>query len=124
MKSLFYFPNWFIGLVLLAILHQITERVLQIRISFIDNYLDPLLLMPVLLHLIRLEINIRNSTNSRRLPAAVVYGYFLIISFTCEYLFPQFNSGFTSNPWDVVCYFLGSGGFMLFMNRDEEVVVT
>lgn len=46
---------WFAGMLLLVLLHQSLEKLLEIRIPVIDNYLDPLLLMPILLHLMLWE---------------------------------------------------------------------
>ncbi len=49
------FPNWFLVCVIIFTAHQFLQKTGFVNISLIDNYLDPLLAMPLLLQLNVLE---------------------------------------------------------------------
>lgn len=108
---------WFIGLLALVLIHQIVQKVLDINIPLIDSFLDPILFMPILLHLILWE---------RRYLFGKGPGYVLswsqmlmvliFVSILCEYFFPQWNDKFTMDYWDIVCYAIGAFIFGRFLN--------
>lgn len=108
---------WFTGMLLLALLHQSLQKLLEIRIPVIDNYLDPLLLMPMLLHLMLWERRILFKKDLQYVfSLSEVIILFIIVSFVVEYLFPRWNAGFTADGWDVVCYACGTIIFYFFFN--------
>lgn len=109
---------WFVCLVIITIIHQVLEKIHHIYTPFIHSYLDPLLLMPILLHFLLwekrllLKRGIAFTFSSRQL-----FIYFAIISFVTEYLFPKWNSGFTADIWDIACYGLGTLIFGTCFNK-------
>ncbi|MBL7706725.1 MAG: hypothetical protein JNM21_14360 [Taibaiella sp.] len=112
---------WFAGMLLLVLLHQFLEKWLEIRIPVIDNYLDPLLLMPILLHLMLWERRILFKKDLHYVFSLFeVIVLFIVVSFVAEYLFPRWSMGFTADGWDVVCYACGTLIFYFFFNVPYE----
>ncbi len=92
----------------LFLIHQVVERVIGIMVPFIDSYLDPILLMPILLYLITLERSIVFDKKSYQLSVYLMFGYFVLISILSELILPKFNSKLTPDKYDVVCYAIGT----------------
>lgn len=112
---------WFTGMLLLVLLHQSLEKLLEIRIPVVDNYLDPLLLMPILLHLMLWERRIVFKKDLQYVFSLLeVTILFIVVSFVAEYLFPRWNAGFTADWRDVVCYACGTLIFYFFFNVPYE----
>lgn len=112
------FNPWFIVVLLLAALHQILEKLLNLRLPFADNYLDPLLLMPILLHLVLWERRILLKKGVHYVFSFPEAGMlFLVVSFVTEYLFPIWHSGFTADWRDVICYAIGTLTYYYCFNR-------
>ncbi|MCO6476602.1 MAG: hypothetical protein J5I94_08265 [Phaeodactylibacter sp.] len=97
---------------LLFFAHQFTQKVLHLPIPWADNYLDPLLCMPILLGGYRLEQHWL--LRRQRLSLFEVLAITALLSFIFEWIFPRFSSGFTTDWWDVAAYFAGALGFYLF----------
>jgi len=109
---------WFVLLLILEITHQLTDKILQIRLPILDNYLDPLLLIPILLQLMLWERN----TFWKQEKAFVfsklqLVAIFFIVCVITEYFYPIWKSSFTADIWDVVCYGIGTLIFGLFWNK-------
>lgn len=109
--------SWFIILLMVAFMHQFTEKLLHIPIPVIDSYLDPLLFMPILLHLLlwerRLLFKKGDTFTFSNLQLVLL---FIAISYITEYLFPIWKPQFTADIWDVVCYTLGTIYFHIYHN--------
>ncbi len=102
------FPIWWCGMVLLVGLHQILQWVLKIRLPLIDAYLDALLFMPITLHLLRLEQrHLFNKGAYYELSTLQLLGYWALLSFIAEVLFPYWHPGFVADIFDVICYAIG-----------------
>lgn len=89
------------------LLHQIAQKTLGIGISWADSYLDPLLLMPILLQGITWE---RSWLLGKRIQLQIpeIIFWTIAASILFEYFFPKWNTKFTADIWDVACYFAGS----------------
>lgn len=115
------FRLWLVILLMIATTHQVMEKLLHIRIPVIDNYLDPLLLMPILLHLLLWEQRIlfkkRTDFTFSTLQLIMI---FIVVSFITEYLFPKWNPKFTGDIWDIICYGIGTFSFALIINRPGQ----
>lgn len=99
------------------LLHQFVEKYLSIRISLLDNYLDPLLFMPILLSLVLWERRWWLKSNRNYvLPITHVWGYCLITIILAEILFPKLNPSFKADWIDSILYVIGSMIFIKFMN--------
>ena len=102
-------------LLLLFLIHQLTQKVLELPIPWADSYLDPLLCMPLLLGGYQLEQ--RWLLGRERLSLVEVMAITGLLSFVFEYLFPRFSSGFTADWRDVAAYFTGALLFYLAQER-------
>lgn len=105
-RTLFY-----VCIVLFGI-HQFLEKGMQVRIPLLDNYLDPLLFMPILLHLITAERRFFTKNHTYRLPLLIVIVYVGIASILAELVFPVFNPKLVGDPIDVCLYVLGAGFYV------------
>jgi bacteriorhodopsin len=111
----------FITCCVLFLAHQITQRVLHLRIGFADNYLDNFLATPILLTLLLVE----RRTLFRRgrdytLSVAEVCLATAFIAVVGEVLFPYLSDDFTSDWLDVPFYALGSVLFYATVNKTDR----
>lgn len=112
------FHPWFMGMLILVLAHQIIQKILDINVSMLDSYLDPLMFMPILLHLILWEQRfLLRKGLLYVLPWKQIIAFLIIVSIFCEYFFPRWSNGFTRDYWDILCYTLGAVFFGLFLNR-------
>lgn len=93
---------------ILFTMHQYLQWVALVPWPFIDNYLDPALMMPIVLHLIRWERRLVLNNRTLHLPAVQCTCYFLLIAFTAEVIFPLFSNKFTGDWRDVISYAVGT----------------
>lgn len=107
------FPVWFILISLLFISHQIIQKCLGIDITIFNNYLDPLLCTPILLHLYALEKRILFKNKEYRNSYGTVVIITLFVCVTSEVVFPYFSKKFTSDIWDVLFILIGSIFYIL-----------
>lgn len=115
---------WFIIVVVIAIAHQLFEKVLDIHFAFIDSFIDPLLLMPILLHLLLWEKRILFKRGAQFVFSTLqLFLYFVLVSLIAEYFFPIWDTGFTSDIWDIVCYGIGTLIFAIFFNNPYPVKI-
>ncbi|MCB0595720.1 MAG: hypothetical protein H6557_25985 [Lewinellaceae bacterium] len=105
-------------LLLLFLLHQFTQKVLHLSIPWADNYLDPLLCMPILLGGYQMEQ--RWLLGRQQLSFGEVMAITAFLSFVFEYLFPRFSAGFTADWWDVAAYFAGAWMFCLARKKLQD----
>ena len=91
----------------LFIFHQYLQKIASISLSLVDSYLDPLLCMPILLHLIVWERKLFHRRAEYTLSLSHIVGYVLLVSILCEIVLPLWNEKMTADPWDIACYALG-----------------
>jgi hypothetical protein len=116
MKNIF--PIWWIICVLLALAHQVLEKLLAINIVFIDNYLDPFLFMPIVLHLITLERQYLWRKKQFYLNYIEILLLLITIIFISELLFPYLDPRFIFDLFDILAYILGTCiYFFILRNR-------
>lgn len=112
------FTPWFIICCTLVILHQIIERILHIHISLLDQYLDPLLLMPIVLQLLLWEKRLLFYKNNRIILSPFqIFIYWLLICIITEIIFPLWQPYFVADFWDCICYLMGAIVFHLWFNK-------
>ena len=101
------------GAMSLLLAHQFFQKVLLIRIPFLDNWLDPFLSMPILLGLILMErrwfYKNKKSYSFSILETVIAVLFFAIIF---EFVFPKYSNGFTFDWWDFLAY--GLGGILFY----------
>jgi len=111
------FQPWFVITLCIAALHQLLQKVGQFSVPLLDHYLDPLLLMPILLHLILWEKRIVfRKGNSYVLPLNYMAIILVVVSFVVEYLFPKWSTDFTADYYDILCYIIGTLTYAFFFN--------
>lgn len=93
---------------LLFCIHQVLQMQIQINIPFLDNYLDPFLLMPLILYALLWERRILLKNKTIDLSYTDILGYFLLMVLTGEVLFPQISDKFTADYGDILAYALGT----------------
>jgi hypothetical protein len=98
--------------------NQLLEKRFKIFIPYIHAYLDDLLAMPVILgiSLILFQKIQPQKTAFSFSKFQVIVGT-AYISFLFEFLLPKWSPNYTSDPWDVVCYAIGSWVFYKKINR-------
>jgi len=112
---------WFIVMVSVAMVHQVAQKIFGISQRWVDSYLDPVLLMPILLQLVLWERRVLFGKGPRytlewwRIALICVW-----VSFLAEVIFPMISSKFTADIYDVVCYVVGSLAFGLLWNTPES----
>ncbi len=108
----------FILSVSLFLLHQLAQKLMNINFEPADNYLDPLLLMPILLHLIKME---RQWLLKRKYTFRFweIILWTVSISIITEYFFPKWNNKFTADYIDVLLYF---AGVVIYYFADEQTI--
>lgn len=116
------FRPWFIGVLLLFSMHQIMQKVLGINMLLLDSFLDPLLFMPILLHLMLWERRFLFGKGSHYiLSRQRIVCIWLFVSVLCELLFPYWSDRFTMDYWDVLCYGIGALLFRIYLNKPYEI---
>lgn len=99
-------------------LHQIIEKIAGIHVEILDSYLDPLLIMPILLTLLSWERALVIKDKSYRLPWQLTMLYFVVVSILGEVVLPNVSDRMTADPYDVACYALGT---ILYLAVDRTV---
>ncbi|PVH24254.1 hypothetical protein DC487_14305 [Sphingobacterium corticibacter] len=117
-KAVAHFINpWFLCFALLFIIHQVVQWGLGIPIGWLDSYLDPLLMMPITLHLLLWERRyLFEKGDSYKLSIFGIFNYLILVSILGEVIFPVLQPGFVADWIDVLCYFTGAVFFYIFMN--------
>jgi len=117
MKSVLKNPYFYIPAILFWI-NQILEKRFEIFIPFVHAYLDDLLAMPVILGISLIIFRIIHPLKSRFTftKTQIIIGT-AYISFLFEYLLPKWSPNYTSDPWDLACYAVGSLVFYKMINK-------
>jgi len=88
--------------------HQCLQLILGINIAFLDNYLDPAVLMPILLIAVLWERRILLKNKNIVLSYTEILGYFLLVVIFGEILFPLLSDRFIADYWDILAYAIGT----------------
>ena len=79
---------------------------------FVNNHLNDLLIVPINLFAVQLLWGILTGTTVF-LRFSIVASSVLFYSIFFEFILPQFNSRYTADWWDVLCYL--SGGLLFWL---------
>lgn len=115
-----------ISCTLLFVAHQISQKLLNWDLGFINHYLDPFLCIPILLGLILQEriFLIDKYFNSYR-PMDYRFSLLeIVVATTCfailfEEGFPKWSIHFTKDYWDYLAYVSGGAIFYFFINEER-----
>ena len=98
---------------LLFLFHQYLQNETDINIRFLNNYLDPFLLMPLLLYAVLWERRIVLKNKNMVLSYTEIFGYFVLMVLMGEVLFPLISKKFTADYWDILAYALGTLAYII-----------
>jgi len=98
----------FIASALLFLGHQYLQLIMGINITFLDNYLDPTVLMPTLLFAVLWERRILLKNKNMVLSYTEILGYLLLVVIFGEIIFPLFSDRFIADYWDILAYAIGT----------------
>ncbi len=98
---------------LLFLFHQYLHNETDINITFLNNYLDPFLLMPLLLYAVLWERRIVLKNKNMVLSYTEIFGYFVLMVLLGEVLFPLISKKFTADYWDILAYALGTLAYII-----------
>ena len=91
------------------IVHQVIQKLVKQSLPFVDDYLDNLLITPILLTFLIVERRILFRRGERyRLSILEVVMATILIALVCELLFPYLSSDFVTDWLDLVFYAIGS----------------
>ena len=96
----------------LFLIHQYLQMQVQLEIAFLDNYLDPIVLMPLLLYAVLWERRIFLRNKNLVLDHTDLVGYFLLAVLFGEVLFPIISEKFTADYCDVLAYAFGTLAYL------------
>lgn len=117
----FLTQRWFLLVIGLGAAHQLTQKGLHLSLPLLDNYLDPLLCMPILLHLRRWEKNLGGPSDAfPALPNWEIFLWFVLTAILAEIIFPALSKRFTGDSLDAVAYAAGSLLYAWFINPKKE----
>ena len=101
--------KWYFPLIsIVAIILYAGPRLGLIPPALLNNYLNDFLCMPIVLTLCQKSIAFIKSDKHICIPIALQFLLTLLFSVYFEYVLPTLNARYTSDPVDVVLYFLGT----------------
>lgn len=109
-------PFFFIP-VLFFLINQLLEKLFRIFIPLVHAYFDDLLAIPVILgttlQIYRLIHPKKDNFSFAKIHIVIAFIY---VSVVFEWFLPKFSTTYTSDPVDVICYFLGAFYFYFLIN--------
>lgn len=85
--------------------------------SWINNYVNDFLCMPVVLSICLAVIRTLKKDNKLFLPLSAIVSLTIFYAIYFEYYLPKVNVRYTADWLDVLLYFFGAGVFYLFQKR-------
>jgi len=108
--------RYFIGLLLLGTCVYFLQRLAVELPAFIQNYLNDLLVMPLVLWIVW-AVLVEVKGIEAQISWAMALSLFLYYSVFFECYLPTVNTRYTSDFYDVFCYFIGTMVFMLLYKK-------
>lgn len=116
--------KFWLGCCLILIVHQVIQKVFDYNIAIFDNYLDPLLGMPILLGFILQERQLlltkvlnANKLITYQFSILEIISISLFFALIFEEGFPEWSPYFTKDYWDYLAYASGAFLFYIFINK-------
>ena len=109
---------WVLGL---GIIHQFTQKILHVNISYIDSYFDDLLAVPFISSLILLIENTfvyKNTIRKHSFTSLLII--FISTSILFEYLLPKIDERIVSDGYDILFYFIGFVGYYWIQKKPHK----
>lgn len=116
--NLYKIQFWVLGL---GILHQFTQKTLQLNIVYIDSYFDDLIAIPFISSVILLIENTFVYKNAyRKHSFSQVFIVFISTSVLFEYLLPKIDASIVSDGYDILFYFIGFIGYYWIQKKPHK----
>lgn len=94
--------------ILLGLLHQVFQKILHLKLGWIDNYGDDLLAVPfVSACVLILENALFYKNHQRKHSFGQLLFLFVFITIFFEFIAPRYSDHYTYDPMDVLYYFFG-----------------
>lgn len=108
--------RYFLTLLLFGLLIYVSQKTGVVLPSFIRNYFNDLLILPIVLWIVLAFIReIKGKEFSVSWVVAIALATYYSLFF--EWYLPQFHSRYTADVYDVFCYFFGAFTFLLFQSK-------
>lgn len=108
---------YFFYLTLIAWANHLLLRIFKIRVKFLDNYMDDLVLLPIILGIAlivnRKFISKNNDAKFNNVLIIFAWVYFCVMF---ELILPNFSKSFTADWIDCVAYGIGAFYFKKLIN--------
>lgn len=109
----------FLFFIFLFAVHQVLQRA-GMHIAFLDHYLDAFLFPIVLMPLLLFEKRILLNNPTFRFSPTLLIVYFIVLTGISEFLFPWLSDRFFYDPWDIVAILFGMGVFHVCFNQKRK----
>lgn len=110
--TVFKNPFFYI-LVLIFAVNQVLERYFKLFIPIAHSYLDDLLAIPVILGItLQIYRKIHPKKDAFSFTKIQILVAIIYVSVVFEWFLPRFSTTYTSDIFDVICYFVG--GFYFY----------
>lgn len=94
--------------IILGLSHQITQKILTIKLPWFDNYGDDLLAVPFVAGIVLMAENLfvyrQHQQKHHFLQLAFI---FVLISVVFEFILPNYSANYFYDPLDIIYYLLG-----------------
>ena len=95
-------------IITLGSFHQVLQKIVHVKIPWVDNYGDDLLAVPFVSACVLLMENFLVYQNhTRKHSFGQLLFLFIFISVVFEYFVPKYSDHYTYDPLDVLYYFIG-----------------
>ncbi|MCP1994831.1 hypothetical protein [Flavobacterium sp. HSC-61S13] len=108
--------RYFLGLLVLGACIYFLQRFEVELPTFIQNYVNDLLVMPLVLWIV-LAVLVQIKGAEAQLSWMTAWSLFVYYSVFFEYYLPTVNIRYTSDLYDVFCYFIGTMVFMFLYKK-------
>ncbi len=89
--------------------------------SWVNNYVNDFLCMPIVLFVCRFAVRKLRSDRHLQLSLPLIFTVTLYYALYFEYYLPTVNLRYTADPFDVILYFSGSLYFYLMENKQSQL---
>lgn len=94
--------------IIVGLTHQVLQKVFKIEIDFWNNYGDDLIAVPFIASIVLITENRLVYKNNNRVHNFYQLLFiFFLLSILFEFILPRYDSKYTTDYWDILCYIFG-----------------
>ncbi len=95
-------------IIIVGLAHQVLQKVFKIEIDFWNNYGDDLIAVPFIASIVLITENRLVYKNNNRMHNFYhLLFIFFVLSILFEFILPRYDSKYTTDYWDILCYIFG-----------------